>query len=455
MPAPLSSVSNPILDKARLIADLETGCKPRDDWRIGTEHEKFMFDLTDLRPLPYDGVPGIGALLGGLERFGWTPVREHGNTIALKNAGGASVTLEPGGQLELSGAPLETLHETCGEVNEHLEQVKEVCGEIGAGVIGLGFNPKWRREDVSWMPKGRYKIMREYMPTRGDLGHDMMLRTCTVQVNLDFGSEADMVKKMRVAVALQPVATALFADSPFTEGKPNGYLSYRSHIWTDTDPDRCGMLPFVFEDGFGFERWIDYILDVPMYFIYRDGNYLDVSGHSFRDYMAGKLPGFEGQFPTMADWTDHMTTAFPEVRLKHFIEMRGADAGPWKNLCALPALWVGLFYDDTALDAAWDLCRDWTEEEREQLRDQVPRLGLKTPFRGATLRDVAIDVLRIARHGLKARARLDRNGRDEGGFLDIIDAVAQSGITPAEAALDSFHGEWAGDIDRIYTARAY
>jgi len=455
MPAPLSSVSNPILDKARLIADLETGCKPRDDWRIGTEHEKFMFDLTDLRPLPYDGVPGIGALLGGLERFGWTPVREHGNTIALKNAGGASVTLEPGGQLELSGAPLETLHETCGEVNEHLEQVKEVCGEIGAGVIGLGFNPKWRREDVSWMPKGRYKIMREYMPTRGDLGHDMMLRTCTVQVNLDFGSEADMVKKMRVAVALQPVATALFADSPFTEGEPNGFLSYRSHIWTDTDPDRCGMLPFVFEDGFGFERWVDYILDVPMYFIYRDGEYLDVSGHSFRDYMAGALPGFEGRFPTMADWTDHMTTAFPEVRLKHFIEMRGADAGPWKNLCALPALWVGLLYDDGALDAAWDLCRDWTAEERERLRAQVPRLGLKTPFRGATLQDVAIEVLRISRRGLAARARLDRAGKDEGVFLDVIDEIARSGVTPAETSLAAFHGEWAGDIDRIYRARSY
>jgi len=455
MSAPLTSVSKPILDKAQLIADLETGCKPRNDWRIGTEHEKFMFDLADLRPLSYDGKPGIGALLAGLERFGWTPVLENGNAIALKNDDGASVSLEPGGQLELSGAPLENLHQTCGEVNTHLNQVKEVCAEIGAGVMGLGFNPKWRREDVHWMPKGRYKIMRAYMPTKGQLGHDMMLRTCTVQVNLDFGSEADMVKKMRVAVALQPVATALFADSPFTEGKPNGYLSYRSHIWTDTDPDRCGMLPFVFEDGFGFERWVDYLLDVPMYFIYRGGEYLDASGQSFRDYMAGALPGFEGQFPTMADWADHMTTAFPEVRLKHYIEMRGADAGPWKNLCALPALWTGLFYDDSALDAAWDLCRDWTEEEREELRAQVPRLGLKTPFRGGTLRNVAIEMLRISRHGLQARARIDRNGKDEGVFLDIIDEIAQSGVTPAEHSLAAFHGEWAGDIDRIYRARAY
>jgi len=455
MSAPLKSVHDPILDKARLIADLETGCKPRDDWRIGTEHEKFMFDLADLRPLAYDGRPGITALLGGLERFGWTPVREYGNTIALKNESGASVTLEPGGQLELSGAPLENLHQTCGEVNEHLNQVKEVCAEIGAGVMGLGFNPKWRREDVHWMPKGRYKIMREYMPTKGNLGHDMMLRTCTVQVNLDFGSEADMVQKMRVAVALQPLATALFADSPFTEGKPNGFLSYRSHIWTDTDPDRCGMLPFVFEDGFGFERWIDYILDVPMYFIYRDGEYLDVSGKSFRDYMAGALPGFEGQLPTMADWTDHMTTAFPEVRLKHFIEMRGADAGPWKNLCALPAFWVGLFYDDAALDAAWNLCRDWTAEERERLRADAPRFGLKTPFRGGTLQDLAIKVLRISRRGLAARARIDRNGKDEGGFLDVLDEIAHSGVTPAEISLAAFDADWGGDIDRIYRARSY
>ncbi len=455
MSAPLTLVTDPILDKAGLVADLETGSKAKEDWRIGTEHEKFIFDLADLRPLAYDGVPGIAALLSGLERFGWIPVLEHGKTISLKGADGASVSLEPGGQFELSGAPLENLHQTCGEVNTHLNQVKEVCAEIGAGVMGLGFNPKWRRDDVHWMPKGRYKIMREYMPTKGNLGHDMMLRTCTVQVNLDFGSEADMVKKMRVAVALQPVATALFADSPFTEGKPNGFFSYRSHIWTDTDPDRCGMLPFVFEDGFGFERWVDYILDIPMYFIYRDGNYLDASGLSFRDYMAGKLPGFEGQFPTMADWTDHMTTAFPEVRLKHFIEMRGADAGPWKNLCALPALWVGLLYDDTALDAAWDMCRGWTDEEREQLRAQVPRQGLKTPFRGGTLRDVAVEVLRISRRGLNARARLDGKGQDEGMFLDVIDDIAQSGVTPAEVSLAEFHGEWGGDIDRIYRARSY
>ena len=447
--------SPPVTSKAQLVEDLESGCTPKADWRIGTEHEKFAYDLRNFRPLAYEGVPGIRGLLEGMQRFGWDPVLEGENVIALKDSEGASVTLEPGGQFELSGAAVETLHQTCAEVNQHLEQVKDVCQEIGAGVIGLGFNPKWRREDIHWMPKGRYKIMRAYMPTKGTLGHDMMLRTCTVQVNLDFDSEADMIKKMRVGVALQPIATALFAASPFSEGKPNGYLSYRSHIWTDTDPDRCGMLPFIFEDGFGFERWVDYILDVPMYFIYRGGNYLDVSGLSFKAYMNGELAGFEGQLPTIADWTDHMTTAFPEVRLKHYIEMRGTDGGPWGRLCALPALWVGLLYDQTALDAAWDLCRDWTDEEREFLRTEVPRLGLKTPFRGGTLQDVTKEVLKIARAGLASRTRLDRRDRDETLFLDILEEIADSGITPAEEMLDAYNGHWQGDIDKIYEEYSY
>jgi glutamate--cysteine ligase len=455
MSAPQKPGIAPITSKTQLVEDLESGCTPPAEWRIGTEHEKFAYDLRDLRPLAYESVPGIRALLEGMQRFGWEPVREGENVIALKSADGASVTLEPGGQFELSGAAVETLHQTCAEVNQHLEQVKEVCREIGAGVIGLGFNPKWRREDIHWMPKGRYKIMRAYMPTRGSLGHDMMLRTCTVQVNLDFDSEADMVKKMRVGVALQPIATALFAFSPFTEGKPNGYLSYRSHIWTDTDPDRCGMLPFIFEEGFGFERWVDYILDVPMYFIYRNGEYVDVSGLSFRDFMGGQLPGHEGQLPSLSDWNDHMTTAFPEVRLKHYIEMRGADGGPWGRLCALPALWVGLFYDRTALDAAWDLCRDWTVEEREYLRTEVPRLGLKTPFRGGTLQAVTKEVLKIARHGLESRARPDRKGRNETLFLDIIEDIAERGATPAEELLDAFQNDWNGDIDRIYADYSY
>jgi len=455
MSAPSSAGGSPVTSKDQLVEYLERGNKPRDAWRIGTEHEKFVYDSKGYRPLAYDGRPGIKALLEGLLRFGWEPVLEGGTIIALRKPDGCSVTLEPGGQFELSGAPLRNIHETCAEVNEHLREVKEVCGEMGAGMIGLGFHPKARRDDISWMPKGRYRIMRRYMPTRGNLGIDMMTRTCTVQVNLDFASEADMVKKFRVSLALQPVATALFANSPFTEGRPNGYLSYRSHIWTDTDPDRSGMLPFVFEDGFGFERWVDYLLDVPMYFVYRDGRYVDVAGKSFRDFMDGRLEGLEGQLPGIGDWADHVTTAFPEVRLKHYLEMRGADGGPWRRLCALPALWVGLLYDDAALDAAWALCRDWSMDEREALRDAVPKTALKTPFRGGTVQDLAKDVLAIARDGLKARAREDHFGDDEVHFLSALEEIAESGVTPAEELLDAYETRWNRSIEPLFDEYAY
>ncbi|MEX0814399.1 MAG: glutamate--cysteine ligase [Dongiaceae bacterium] len=454
MSAPPKSRGEPITDKRQLVADLEAGCKPPAAWRIGTEHEKFAFRLSDLRRLPFDGPDGIGALLEGLRRFGWQPIQEDGNTIAL-NCGACNITLEPGGQVELSGAPVETLHQTCAEVTTHLTQVKEVAAELGVGMLGMGFDPKWSRADMPWMPKGRYEIMRAYMPKKGGLGLDMMLRTCTVQVNLDFASEAHMVKMLRVGLALQPVATALFADSPFAEGRPTGFLSYRSHIWTDTDPDRCGMLPFAFEPGMGFERYVDYMLDVPMYFVYRDGRYLDASGQSFRDFLAGRLPVLPGEIPGLGDWSDHLTTAFPEVRLKRFLEMRGADGGPWDRLCALPALFVGLLYDDAALDAAWDLVKDWTAAEREALRREVPRRALHTPFRGRPLRAVALEMLAIARDGLRRRARLDRTGDDEGRFLNILHEIAESGACPAETKLEAYHGRWHGSVDPIFTEFAY
>ena len=454
MSAPPSSRGTPITSKRQLVEYIESGNKPRDQWRIGTEHEKFVFDLKTLRSIPYEGQNGIGAILHGLLRFGWQPVEENGNIIAL-TMDGCSITLEPGGQFELSGAPLETIHQTCSEVGKHLAQVKEIGGELGIGMLGMGFQPKWSRADIPWMPKGRYKIMGDYMPKKGKLGLDMMLRTCTVQTNLDYSSEADMVKKLRVSMALQPVATALFADSPFTEGKPNGFLSYRSHIWTDTDPDRCGTLTWVFEDGMGFERWVDYMLDVPMYFVYRDGKYLDASGLSFRDFMNGKLPILPGEIPTTSDWADHMTTAFPEVRLKKFLEMRGADGGPWERLCALPSLWVGLLYSDEALDAAWDLVKDWTAEDHLNLRRDVPRLALKTQFKGKTVRDLALEVLKIARLGLQRRAALDRIGGDESGFLNVLQEIAQRGVTPAEEKLALYQDKWNGSVDPIFTDYAY
>ncbi len=444
----------PLERREQLVAYIAEGGRPRADWRIGTEHEKFGFRTDDLRPPTWDGERGIRALLEGLTQFGWQRVEENGALIALLRDQ-ASVTLEPAGQLELSGAPLETIHETCCEVDRHLTEVRSVADRLGLGFLGMGFQPKWKRDEMPWMPKGRYKIMREYMPKRGSLGLDMMTRTCTVQVNLDFANEADMVRKFRVSLALQPIATALFADSPFTEGKPNGFLSFRSHVWSDTDPDRTGMLGFVFEDGFGYERYVDYLLDVPMYFVYRDGKYIDASGQSFRAFLDGRLPALPGERPTLKDWADHMTTAFPEVRLKRYLEMRGADGGPWNRLCALPAFWVGLLYDDTALDAAWDLVRDFTLEERERLRNDVPRTALKTPFRGGTVRDLALRALEISGHGLARRARKNSRGADEAMFIEPLVEFAQANQTPAERKLELFHSKWGGSVDPVFREYAY
>ncbi len=440
--------NTPVIEhKSQMIEHLMAGCKPRPDWRIGTEHEKIGFCLKSLKPIPYEG--GIKSILEGLQRFKWEPVFEGPNIIALKRDG-ASVSLEPGGQLELSGAPLEHVHQTCREVSQHLREVKEVADEINAGFISLGFRPDTRLEDVPVMPKGRYKIMRKYMQKVGTLGREMMFRTCTVQTNLDFSSEADMVKKFRVSLALQPIATALFANSPFTEGKLNGYKSYRSRVWLDTDADRTGMLPFVFDEGFGFEQYIDYALDVPMYFAYRGGEYLDASGKSFRDFLNGKLDVVPGEKPSLSDFDDHLSTIFPEVRLKTFLEMRGCDTGPWGELCAMPAFWVGLLYDQAALDTAWDFVKDWTAEEREQLRRDVPKMGLQTPFRNKTIRDLAVAIMEISRGGLNARARLNAHGENETVFLQELDEFVRSGKSNADRLIDKFNGEWSGDILRAY-----
>lgn len=444
----------PIESRDDLVAFLEQGARPPEDFRIGTEHEKFGFHTDDHSPVAYEGPRGIRALLEGLMRFGWKGVYE-GDTLVGLEQDGASVSLEPGGQVELSGAPLETIHDTCREVHAHLDQVRAVGEELGIGFLGLGMSPKWTLAATPVMPKGRYAIMRRYMPKKGRHGLDMMFRTCTVQVNLDFSSEADMVKKMRVGLALQPVATALFANSPFTEGRENGYLSYRSEIWRDVDPDRTGMLPFVFADGMGFEAYVDYALDVPMYFVYREGRYLDVAGHPFRAFLERKIPGLEGVTPQIGDWADHLTTLFPEVRLKRFMEMRGADGGPWRRLCALPALWVGLLYDPAALEAAYRLIKGWTAEEREALRRDVPRHALKAPFRKGTVQNLARDVVRLAKQGLKARARRDGLDADESIFLDEIETIAETGITPAEDLLARFHGPWRGDIERVFVECAY
>jgi glutamate--cysteine ligase len=437
-------------DLVRWMAD---GGKPKSEWRVGAEHEKFVFRLKDHAPVPYEP-NGIKALLEGLTRFGWTPVMEGENVIALER-GMANVSLEPGGQFELSGAPLETVHEICEETGQHLNEVKQVADELGLGFLGLGFTPVWTRDQVPVMPKGRYKIMRQYMPKVGNLGLDMMFRTCTVQANLDFADEADMVAKFRTSLALQPIATALFANSPFIEGKPSGYVTARANVWTDTDPDRTGMLDFVFRDGFGFEAYARYALDVPMYFVKRGDRYIDVAGRSFRDFMDGKLPELPGERPTIKDWADHTTTIFPEVRLKKYLEMRGADSGPWSRLCALPALWMGVLYDSASLAAAWDLCKDWDIADHERLRADVTRLGLKAEIGGRTVQDVAKDMLAIARAGLKARNRLSGGMVDETGYLAELDQIAETGVTPAERLLELYETRWNRDAGRVFDDFAY
>jgi len=444
------AAGGPIESRDDLVRYIAGGAKPRADWRIGTEHEKFVYDLKTHKPLSYAGHPGIREMLEGMRRFGWAPVMEGDHIIGLSQ-NNASISLEPGGQFELAGAPLKSLHQTCAEVNTHQSQIREVAGEIGAGVLGIGFAPTWGLADVDQMPKGRYAIMRNYMPKVGGYGLEMMFRTCTVQVNLDFGSEADMVRKLRVALALQPVATALFANSPFREGRPSGFLSYRSQVWTDVDNARAGMLPFVFEDGFGFEHYVDYALDVPMYFVYRDGRYIDVAGKSFRDFVAGRIPELKGVVPQISDWADHLTTIFPEARLKRIIEMRGADGGTWRRVCMLPALWVGLLYDQASLDAAWDLVKDWTAEERAAMRAAAPVLALKTPFRGRVLLDIAREMLAIAPAGLRARAKEDPIGTTEEGFLQPLADIVGRGYTRADELLRKWREEWNGDFSRLFT----
>ena len=454
-----SSPSPPVGSRDDLVAWIAAGCKPAASWRIGTEHEKFLFHVDSLRPVPYEGPRGVRALMQSLiDRFGWQPIMEGDNIIALKRPEGESggtVSLEPGGQFELSGDPLRSVHEVGAETHTHLTQCLNVGSPLGIGFLGVGFSPNWTLDETPRMPKQRYGVMTRYMPQVGSRGLDMMYRTCTIQVNLDFADEADMVKKFRVSLALQPIATAIFACSPFTEGKPNGFLSLRSEVWRDTDKRRTGMLPFVFEDGMGFERYTDYALDVPMYFVYRDGRYIDVAGASFRDFLAGKLAQMPGERPTLDDWSDHLTTLFPEVRMKRFLEMRGADGGRWRRICAVPAFWTGLLYDSASLDAAWDLVKDWSAGEREALRDAVPRSALRTPFRKASALEVAREALAISKAGLKRRGLLDAQGRDETRFIEPIEIILREGCTPAEEMLARFNGEWGQSTSPLFTQYAF
>ena len=443
----------PVETRDDLVRWLEGGIRPKSQFRIGTEHEKFGFTIARHEPVPYEGACSIRALLDGMRLLlGWEPIIEGAHIIGLVDVtGGGAISLEPGGQFELSGAPVETVHETCAELMAHFAQLREVGGALGIGFLGLGMSPKWTRAQTPVMPKGRYRIMTAYMPKVGTLGLDMMYRTCTVQTNLDFCSEADMVKKLRVSLALQPIATALFANSPFTEGKPNGFLSFRSEIWRHTDAQRTGMLPFAFEPGMGFERWVDYALDVPMYFVKRGERYIDVSGCSFCDLLAGKLPVLPGERATMSDWANHLSTLFPEVRLKRYLEMRGADGGPWRRLPALPAFWVGLLYEQGPLDAAFDLIKHWSAQERQKLRDEVPRRGFAAVIGGRRVLEIAEECLQLSRDGLRRRGRHDQQGGDERSYLAPLEYFVDRRITPAEELLEQFHGPWQGSVEPLFS----
>jgi glutamate--cysteine ligase len=448
-----------VRNRADLVGWIAAGEKPRDAWRIGTEHEKFVFYTETLEPVPYAGPRGIRALMEHLIlRYDWEPILEGDNIIALKRPAGdpgGTISLEPGGQFELSGAPVRTLHETADETQGHLREVLDVGEDLGIGFLGVGFSPKWTLDETPRMPKERYKVMTRYMPQVGKRGLDMMYRTATIQVNLDFADEADMVKKLRVSLALQPIATAMFASSPFTEGGVNGMKSLRSEVWRETDPRRTGMLPFVFQDGMGYERYVDYALDVPMYFVYREGRYINVAGASFRDFMQGKLAAMPGELPTMDDWSDHLTTLFPEVRLKRFLEMRGADGGRWTRICALSAFWVGLLYDRVALDAAWDLVKTWTAEERQALREGVPRAALATPFRDTDVQQLCLEALRISRLGLRNRREINDKSQDETIYLAPLERLVGSGRTVADELLERFDGPWHGCIDKVFEEFAF
>lgn len=457
MSIPQTTDSTPITSKQDLIQYLEQGCKPTHLHKIGTEHEKFVYDKATLQPIGFSGARSISTILHVLhETYHWLPVFENNVLVGL-HKDGANISLEPGGQLELSGAPLDTIHDTCNEVNTHLAEVRQITDTIGAGLIGLGTAPKWQHNDMPVVPKGRYRLMTDYMARVGTMGRDMMYRTCTVQVNLDFSSEADMVKKLRVALALQPVATALYANSPFFSSRNTGYKSWRSVIWQHLDAARTGLLPFVFEDGFGFERWVDYALDVPMYFVYRKGHYIDALGQSFRDFMAGRLPALMGELPVLSDWADHLTTIFPEARIKRFIEMRGADGGAWRRLCALSAFWVGLMYDNSALDAAWDVAKAWDASTRTAWLQAAGKNGLQARVNGVLMRDLARQVLDIANAGLQARGRAGNDGMipDETHFLDTLRESVDSGQVPADEILAHYYGDWQGDLDRLYKEYSY
>jgi glutamate--cysteine ligase len=442
----------PIEAVDQLVEFLRRSEKPPERWRVGTEHEKVGLWVPELRPVPYEGERGIAALLDAVaESDGWTRLREGEHLVALRKDG-ASVTLEPGGQLELSGAPLRTIHETCSEFQTHLAMMKRVCEPLGIVWLGLGMHPIHGVPEIPSMPKSRYRIMRSYLPARGSLSLEMMYATATVQANYDFSDEADMVAKMRTALAVSPIVSAIFANSSLSEGKANGFVSRRLHIWQHTDPERTGLLPFVFEPDMGYRRYIEWALDVPMFFFVREGSYHPAGGMTFRRFLR---EGWGEQRATFADFDRHLTTLFPEVRLKHVIEVRGADAVPPGLTCSLPALWKGILYDADALEAAWRLVGDATQEEREAARSEVSRRGLAAHYAGRPMLELAGELARTASEGLRRIGHAGRRDPDESSFLDPVFEQLATGASPGQIVLERWEGEWQRSPDRLIEYARY
>lgn len=442
-----------IESKDQLIDFIKSGEKNPANFKIGTEHEKFVFNLSNNRPVKYDGEKGIKDLLTSLEEFGWKTIKEGNNIIALSRSGalgGGSITLEPAGQFELSGAMLETVHETIKEIIDHKSQISLVGKKLDLGFLSLGFAPNWKREEMPVMPKERYQVMKRYMPTKGNHGLDMMFRSCTSQVNLDYSSEEDMIKKFRISLLAQPIVTALFANSPFKDGKLNNYKSYRSEVWKDTDPDRTGILPFVFKDNMGYESYVNYALEVPMYFIYRDGNYIDLAGSSFKDFIEGKLDKVSNYSATIEDWELHLTTIFPEVRLKTYLEMRGADAGGIAQICSLSAFWTGLLYNNDSLNKAGELFNDIDVAELAKVRNLVPKEGLNCAVGKYNVYNLASELIELSLQGLKSRNKLDIEGNDETKYLNPIIRIMKDKENSADKLIRKYNSEWNKDIMKIY-----
>jgi len=445
-----------VINKNELIGYFFDGVKSKNNLKIGVEHEKFILNKESLKPISYYENNGIKNILEKLTTLGWEPLYDDNkNTIIAVKKGKQAITLEPGGQIELSGAPLDNIHETCEETTNHLKELKKLGNEFNFILLGIGVEPNLKLDDFPWMPKQRYKIMRKYMEQVGTLGHHMMKRTCTNQVNIDYSSEEDMINKIRLILNLESIATAIFSNSPFDQGNVSKYRSLRSHFWHHTDPNRTGLLPFVFDKDFNFEKYTDYALNIPMYFIRREHKYINMTQYTFKDYLEGKCTKVNYE-ATLDDWEDHLTTLFPQVRLKHYLEIRSMDACNWDLICSQPAFWIGILYDDEILDKIKQITEDWKGEDRQYLNKRVPEDGLKTEFKKRKLIDFAQEFFELSKKGLSKRNQLSKNGEfDESIHMKDLENNLTDGCSPADCLITKFNTTWEKSVLPIYKELAY